>query len=204
MKTLDKKLKLISAGKYTPAQFILADAKDPDMAVGVHGMGPADPTAAQGAGAPRTRPMFLDSIRAIVRQKQMDIMLASASNIEALSGGGYFAKSAITPAIRANDTTDIWLPRGASYSKEPSRPFRSASLMHASKFCDLGLYSVTFNNILDRDYAGGNDRHPRHGVPVRGYAEWHLLPGHFRFDHDHQQCRYRGDQRGTDRVGYQR
>jgi hypothetical protein len=80
-------------------------------------------------------------------------MLASVSNIEALAAGGAFEKSDVTPAIRANDTTDIWLPRGASYAKEPSRPFRTANLTHARKFCDLGLYSVTFNNVLDRDYA---------------------------------------------------
>jgi len=59
----------------------------------------------------------------------------------------------VTLAIRANDTTDIWLPRGAAYSAEPSRPFRTASLERVRPFCDLGLYSMTFNNRLDRDHA---------------------------------------------------
>ncbi len=151
VKSLDKKLKAIRAGKYTPAQFILADAKDPDYAFGVHGNGAAD--YMDPAGPYRSIPQFRDAIRAIVSQKQMDIMLGSVSNIEALTDDGVFDKSAVTPAIRANDTTDIWLPRGGHYSKEPSRPWRTADLGHAAKFCDLGLYSVTFNNNLDADYA---------------------------------------------------
>ena len=58
---------------------------------------------------------------------------------------------ALQPKARANDTTDIWHPRAGNYAKEPSRPWRTANLAHVSKFCDLGLYSVTFNNILERD-----------------------------------------------------
>lgn len=42
MKTLDKKLKTIAAGKYKPADFILADAKDPDYAFGARGNGALD------------------------------------------------------------------------------------------------------------------------------------------------------------------
>lgn len=151
MKSLDKKLQAIKAGKYTPKQFILADAKDPDHAFGLFGNGPLDfenPEAGY-----RAKPRFLSDIKAIIKQKQMDIMLASVSNIETLTLEGVFAKTQVTPAIRANDTTDIWHPRGSTYAREPSRPFRTANLAHVRKFCDLGLYSVTFNNILDRDYA---------------------------------------------------
>jgi hypothetical protein len=151
MKSLDSKLKAIAAGKYKPAHFIIADAKDPDMAFGVAATGPLDFN--HPAGPYRSIPDFRQSIRDLIRQKQVDVMLASVSNIEALAGAGVFAKSAVTPAVRANDTTDIWLPRGSSYAKEPSRPFRTANLAHVRKFCDLGLYSVTFNNVLDRDYA---------------------------------------------------
>lgn len=151
MKSLDKKLKTIAAGKYKPSDFILADAKDPDYAFGVKGTGGIDPLNQQGPH--RSIPAFRDSIRAIVRQKQMDIMLGAVSNIEPLVAEGLFAKSAVTPAIRANDTTDIWLPRGAAYAKQPSRPWRTANLAYARKFSDLGLYSVTFNNDLDHDYA---------------------------------------------------
>ena len=52
----------------------------------------------------------------------------SASNIERLSDEGLFADSPVKPAIRANDTTDIWRVRGGTYHEQPSRPFRSASL----------------------------------------------------------------------------
>jgi hypothetical protein len=151
VKSLDKKLKVIAAGKYTSSQFILADAKDPEYAFGCRATGPVD--YHDPAGPHRSILQFRDSIRAIVKQKQMDIMLGAVANIETLAAEGLFAKSAVTPAIRANDTTDIWLPRGASYAKEPSRPWRTANLAHVRKFCDLGLYSVTFNNVLDRDYA---------------------------------------------------
>jgi hypothetical protein len=151
VKSLDKKLKTIKAGKYRASDFILADAKDPDYAFGCKATGAIDHL--DQSGPHRPLPMFRDSIRAIIKQKQMDVMLGSVRNIETLAAEGAFDKSAVTPAIRANDTTDIWLPRGAAYSKEPSRPWRSANLAHVRKFCDLGLYSVTFNNNLDRDYA---------------------------------------------------
>jgi hypothetical protein len=76
-----------------------------------------------------------------------------------------FDDSPVTPAVRANDTTDIHLARGASYATEPSRPFRTASIDHIqcghlecapherTTGANLGLYSVTFNNNLDRDLA---------------------------------------------------
>ena len=42
-KRLDAKLDRIRSGRYTPADFIIADAKDPDMAFGcaAPGLGPA-------------------------------------------------------------------------------------------------------------------------------------------------------------------
>ncbi len=55
--------------------------------------------------------------------------------------------------MRANDTTDIWNSRGGSYPTFPSRPFRTADLAAVRPFCDLVLYSVTFNNDLERDLA---------------------------------------------------
>jgi hypothetical protein len=151
VKSLDKKLKTIASGKYKPADFILADAKDPDYAFGVKGTGAVD--YLDQTGPHRSIPAFRQSIREIVKQKQMDIMLGAVANIEPLVEEGLFAKSGVTPAIRANDTTDIWLPRGAEYSKEPSRPWRTANLSYLKKISDLGLYSVTFNNSLDHDYA---------------------------------------------------
>lgn len=150
MKSLDKKLKAIASGKYKPSHFILADAKDPDYAFGAAANGPAEFDKPE-AGY-RTKPRFLADIEAIIAQGHMDVMLGSVSNIETLTLGGAFKKSPVTAAIRANDTTDIWLPRGGTYSTQPSRPFRTANLAYAGKVADLGLYSVTYNNILDADY----------------------------------------------------
>jgi len=155
MRNLDRKLRAILDGKYTPDHFILADAKDADMAWGVAATGPArkaDGTPAAGRKF-RTRPEFLEAMRAIVRQGEQDVLLASASNAEVLAREGLFADGPVTLAIRANDTTDIWRPRGHAYDAEPSRPFRSANLEAARPFCDLGLYSMTFNNRLSHDLA---------------------------------------------------
>ncbi len=100
-----------------------------------------------------------------MKQDIVDIMLVSASNLELLNERDLFRNSAVKPAIRANDATDIWVCRGAGYRDRPSRPFRSASLSHVMYGSaepipehqivgtDLGLYSITFNNDLDADIA---------------------------------------------------
>ena len=72
---LDEKLARIRSGAYRRSDFIIADAKDPDMGPGLHAVGPAS------AGARfKTRAEFLDSIEAIVKQDVVDIMLTSVSN----------------------------------------------------------------------------------------------------------------------------
>lgn len=153
MARLDDKLARIRAGAYRRGDFIIADAKDGDMGPSLTSSGPhrgPDGTSTRH----RTRAEFLDQIRAIVRQDALDIMLASAANLERLAAEGLFRDSAVTPAIRANDTTDIWVMRGATYHRHPSRPFRTASLPRAREIgVDLGLYSVTFNNDIDADVA---------------------------------------------------
>jgi hypothetical protein len=164
MKRVDEKLARIRAGQYRRQDFIIADAKDPDMGPSLTSSGPKrEPDGSWSRY--RTRAEFLDQIRAIVRQDIVDIMLMSASNMERLSNDSLFKDSAVKPAIRANDTTDIWRVRGGGYSGKPSRPFRSASLSRtmygtiapapgaAITGTDLGLYSVTFNNDLDADVA---------------------------------------------------
>ena len=165
MKRLDEKLARIRAGRYTRQDFIIADAKDPDMGFGLPGAGPH--RQADGSSARyRTREEFLDQVRAIVRQDLVDVMLLSASSLEKLAEEGLFGESHVTPAVRANDATDIWRLRGARYHHVPSRPFRSASLprvMHGTPVppppgapvtgTDLGLYSVTFNNDTAADVA---------------------------------------------------
>jgi hypothetical protein len=147
MSRLDEKLARIRAGNYRRRDFIIADAKDPDMGPGLHA------TAASAGPRPRTRAEFLAQCAAIIRQDVVDIMLASASNIEALTDEGVFKGSAVKPAIRANDATDIWVHRGSLHPRTPSRPFRTASLKRMQGLTDLGLYSVTFNNITDADVA---------------------------------------------------
>ena len=41
VRRLDRKLGAITAGRYTPGDFVLADAKDADMAFGLTSAGPA-------------------------------------------------------------------------------------------------------------------------------------------------------------------
>lgn len=165
-KTLDIKLARILRDR-SCNDFILADAKDPDMAYGLAAPG-MSPEQYGSESKYRTLDEFRQQIREIVAQGLVDIMLMSASTNDILSiKEGLFVNSPITPAIRANDTTDIWLAgRGATYGSVPSRPFRSATIDHAlcgkhecteeerrsGRGADLGLYSVTFNNNPETDY----------------------------------------------------
>ncbi len=100
----------------------------------------------------KTRAQFLDSIEAIVKQDVVDIMLTSVSNLESLVKRNVFAGTGVKPVIRANDTTDVWRHRGASFHNQPSRPFRTASLKHVKPLTDLGLYSITFTNDIEADH----------------------------------------------------
>ena len=148
---LDEKLARIAAGPYTRKDFIIADAKDPDMGPGLYAVGPArqdDGTSTR----LRTREEFLQSIEAILEQDVVDIMLTSVSNLEQLVKRGAFKGSKVKPAIRANDTTDIWRHRGATYHGSPSRPFRTAALERVKGLTNLGLYSMTFNNDIEWDW----------------------------------------------------
>ncbi len=174
---LDRKLASIAAGRYTPADFILADAKDADMAFGVAAPGPVPGTPAEGSGRPghyRTRPEYLEAMRAGIRGGTLDVMLTSASNGERLVADGW-PDPEVTLAVRANDTTDIWHPRGARYAASPSRPWRTVDLGRIRQFCDLVLYSVTFNNDLERDLATVSEyrafRHAAAALGIRHFLE---------------------------------
>ena len=151
---LDRKLQTIAAGRYTPDDFVIADAKDADMAFGVTAPGPLPGNAAgaAGPGRYRTRESYLDAMRDLIAQGTLDIVLTSASNGERLAADGSLDDD-VTLAVRANDTTDIWNVRGSGYPTLPSRPFRTADLAAVRPFCDLVLYSVTLNNDLDHDLA---------------------------------------------------
>ena len=85
----------------------------------------------------------------------VDIMLMSASTGERLTAEGLFKGTPVTPAVRLNDTTDIWSARGGRYREEPSRHHRTARVDLARKFCDLGLYSITYSNDRDMDALNG-------------------------------------------------
>ena len=91
-------------------------------------------------------------MRSLIAQGVVDVMLTSAANGERLAEAGALDDD-ITLAVRGNDTTDIWNMRGGSYPTLPSRPFRTVHLPAIRPFCDLVLYSVTFNNDLEHDLA---------------------------------------------------
>ncbi len=162
-KSLDQKLAAIHADPSGCREFILADAKDADMAfgVGAPGMSPE-----MHAGEPRFRTLaeYREQIRQVVRQGLVDIMLMSASTNEQLTiKERLFEGSHVTPAARANDTSDIFVVRGGRYAEHPSQPFRTATIDHiqCGKYqchdservlgANLGLYSITFNNRLEDD-----------------------------------------------------
>src|SRR3982751_5683162 len=170
-KTLDQKIASIRANPSGAKDFILADAKDADMAAGL-----AAPGKDARTGKIRSLADYRDQMREITRQGLVDIMLMSCSTSEHLTiKERLFDRSGVTPAVRANDTTDIHLQSGGVYPKEPSRPFRSCTIdqIQSGKVnptsydrklgADLGLYSITPNNDLDADY-----------VTLQAYKEFRL------------------------------
>src|SRR5438105_1208072 len=178
MKSLDAKLAEIKANASSKA-FIIADAKDADMAFGVRAPGRRSYLSIRGERPARfspeiwsraeygyrNLPEFLDIIREVVHQGLIDILLMSAYVNEQLTiKEGLFRHSHVTPAARANDATDVWAVRHGCYTREPAHPFRTATIdqIQCGKIeCDrdttdfpganLGLYSVTFVNDLDQD-----------------------------------------------------
>jgi hypothetical protein len=149
MKSLDAKLAHIHADPAGAGDFILADAKDADMARGLAATGVDLAT-----GRPRSLADYRDQMREIVRQGLVDIMLMSVSTSEVLTvHERLFDGSDVTPAVRANDSTDIHLVGGGAYAEQPSLPFRTTTVGQAlAAGADLALYSITLNNdaALDR------------------------------------------------------
>ncbi len=151
-KSLDEKLAELHADPGGSDPFILADAKDADMAFGLTATG-RDPAA----NRPRSLAEFRDQIREIVAQGLVDIMLMSLSTSEILTAQErLFDSSPVTPAVRANDTTDIHALTGARSPRQPSRPFRTSSVRQIQQAAgvDLGLYSITPANDAEIDVAG--------------------------------------------------
>src|SRR5271154_6281247 len=112
-KSLDIKLARIHADPKGCKDFILADAKDADMALSIGAPG-RSPEAHAGELRYRTLQEFRDIIEQIVAAQLVDIMLMAASTSEVLTiQKRIFDNSPVTPACRANDTTDIHIVRGA-------------------------------------------------------------------------------------------
>jgi hypothetical protein len=163
-KSLDLKLARIVADPGC-RDFILADAKDADMAFGLAAPGLA-PGGVAGHGPFHSISAYRDNIRALTKQGLVDIMLMSASTNEVLAiEENIFAGTAVTPAVRMNDTTDIWLAAGTgSYAKQPALPFSTTTIAQArtgrvdgshaepGRGANLGLFSLTLNDdaVLDR------------------------------------------------------
>lgn len=160
IKSLDQKIANIHANPSGAKDFILADAKDADMAAGL---------AAPGMDAltrkVRSLAEYRDQMRQVLRQGLVDILLMSASSSEVLTiQERLFENTHVTPACRANDTTDIHLMAGGTYPTSPSRPFRTATIeqMQSGRVnptpeqrrlgANLGLYSITPNNNIEFDY----------------------------------------------------
>ncbi len=163
-KSLDRKIARILADP-SCRDFILADAKDADMAFGLSAPGQSPEHHASEAQF-RTLDQYRQLIRDVVEQGLIDIALMSASSNEVLTiQKRIFDDSTVTPAVRANDTTDIWLAAGTGrYGTQPSQPFRTATIdqamcgksecqPHERKLgADLGLYSITLNNDVQLDH----------------------------------------------------
>jgi hypothetical protein len=163
-KSLDEKLDKLRADPRC-GEFILADAKDADMAYGIAACGKSPEHHAH-EGRFRSLEEYRGCIRQVVRQGLVDIVLMSAHTNAILTiQEGLFEGSPVTPAARANDTTDIHVVRGGVYPNAPSAPFQTTTIdqiqcgladcgeHERGRGANLGLYSVTFNNDPQRDRA---------------------------------------------------
>ena len=152
-KSLDAKLADIRTNPNSDA-FIIAYAADPDMSKGLATLTDATPSIQA----------FYDDLTDLTEQAKIDVLLTSVSTMDVLAREKrLFDTSPVTPAVRANDTTDLWDATGAAYTTLPSRPFASPTIEEAQygtllpqpdqkPDIDLGLYSITFNNDLDTDW----------------------------------------------------
>ncbi len=163
-KSLDTKLARIRANPDS-GDFIIADAKDADMAFGIAAPGKSPEMHAH-EGRFRSLAEYRACIREVVQQGLVDIVLMSAHTNSILTiEERLFDNSPVTPAARANDTTDIHVARGGAYPTQPSQAFCTTTIDHIqcghidcqpderARGANLGLYSVTFNNDTDADRA---------------------------------------------------
>ena len=180
-KSLDQKIARILADS-SCRDFILADAKDADMAFGLASPGKSPEHHSDEAHF-RTLDEYRDLIREIVAQGLVDIMLMSASTSEILTIRERlfrFQPYHAPPAVPTTRATSGWPPVRGRYGSQPSQPFRTATVDHImcgkvecsgserGLGADLGLYSVTFNNdVIPRPRDPGEIQ----GVSPGGGAE---------------------------------
>ena len=152
MKSLDTKIQKIRSDSYESKDFIIADAKDADMAMGIRAPGFIRNIDGSKSDKPDSFQNFLNKMQSLTESELVDVMLMSATAAERLVKKKIFEKSSVTPAIRLNDTSCIWgMIRNGDYAKEKSRIFATTQLKHAMEYVDLGLYSMTFNKDVDLD-----------------------------------------------------
>lgn len=168
-----EKLSRIRAGQYRTGDFMIADAKDVDVAGGVPSMGRCRDETTGASGRLRTRPEFLDQVRELIRQDVLDIMLSSTATIEQLTDEGVFDETRVLSAFRGNEATDAWVGiRGGRYRDFPPRPYRGAALEFAR--APLCLYSVTYINDAEHD-ASSLETYARFRAEARANDKMHFL-----------------------------
>ena len=163
-KSLDRKIARILADP-SCRDFILADAKDADMAFGLAAPG-RSPERHAGEGRFRTLAEYRQLMREIVAQEQVDIMLMTRQHERAAGDRGAAVRLQPGHAGRPRQRHDRHLAGRrlrAATARSRRAPFRTATLDHIQcgqaecrpperrRGADLGLYSVTFNNDVELD-----------------------------------------------------
>ena len=171
-KSLEIKLEKIKKLKYRAKDFIIADAKDADMAMGIITPGPARDERGKILKTYKKLNDYKKDMVSMSKSNLIDIMLMSASVGEELIKKKIFNNSKVTPAIRMNDTSDIWLMRNGNYRSTNPRPFRSARLDSVSKFANLGLFSMTFSKNVDFDLS-----------MLNAYRDFRIEATNYKFKH---------------------
>ena len=171
-KSLEIKLEKIKKLNYKPKDFIIADAKDADMAMGIITPGPERDERGKILKTYKKLNDYKKAMVSMSKSNLIDIMLMSASVGEDLIKKKIFNNSKVTPAIRMNDTSDIWLMRNGNYRSTNPRPFRSARLDSVSKFANLGLFSMTFSKNVDFDLS-----------MLNSYRDFRIEATNYKFKH---------------------
>ena len=90
MKSLDQKIKKIKEGTYNPKDFIIADAKDADMAMGRRAPGIIRDENGKLTENFDSFQTYLDKMESLTESKLVDVMLMSLTSAERLVGKIFF------------------------------------------------------------------------------------------------------------------